>query len=133
MTKKSDNPNATYLKPMPPKKGYRRGFEPRPGESDTQRLKRETAELLRRIENKKRYGLDYSNYGDKDIYAAGGAIDKPKPKPMPLPTSPSRVPPRLIEKKPLKPVIKKFAKGGSTASKRADGCATKGKTKGKMV
>lgn len=27
----------------------------------------------------------------------------------------------------------KMAKGGSTASKRADGCATKGKTKGKMV
>ena len=133
MTKKSDNPNATYLKPMPPKKGYRRGFEPRPGESESQRLKRETAELLRRIENKKRYGLDYSNYGDKDIYAAGGVIDKPKPKPMPLPTRPSHVPPRLIDKKPLKPVIKKMAKGGSTASKRADGCATKGKTKGKMV
>lgn len=29
--------------------------------------------------------------------------------------------------------IKKMAKGGSTASKRADGIATKGKTKGKMV
>ena len=28
---------------------------------------------------------------------------------------------------------KKMAKGGSTASKRADGCATKGKTKGKFV
>ena len=28
---------------------------------------------------------------------------------------------------------KKYAKGGSTASKRADGCATKGKTKGKFV
>ena len=28
---------------------------------------------------------------------------------------------------------KKMAKGGSTASKRADGCATKGKTRGKMV
>jgi hypothetical protein len=132
MTKKSDNPNATYLKPMPPKKGYRRGFEPRPGESESQRLKRETAELLRRIENKKRYGLDYSNYGDKDIYAAGGAIDKPKlkpkPKPMPMPLikSPTKTPPKggIIEKK--------FAKGGS-ASKRADGCATKGKTKGKMV
>jgi len=27
----------------------------------------------------------------------------------------------------------KFAKGGSTASKRADGCATKGKTKGRFV
>jgi hypothetical protein len=31
--------------------------------------------------------------------------------------------------------VKKMAKGGSvsSASKRADGCATKGKTKGKMV
>ena len=29
-------------------------------------------------------------------------------------------------------ILKSFAKGGS-ASKRADGCATKGKTKGKMV
>ena len=27
---------------------------------------------------------------------------------------------------------KKMAKGGSTASKRADGCAVRGKTKGKM-
>ena len=26
-----------------------------------------------------------------------------------------------------------YAKGGMTASKRADGCATKGKTRGKMV
>ena len=29
--------------------------------------------------------------------------------------------------------VKKMAAGGSAASKRADGCATKGKTKGKMV
>ena len=29
--------------------------------------------------------------------------------------------------------VKKMAKGGSTASKRADGIARKGKTKGKMV
>lgn len=28
---------------------------------------------------------------------------------------------------------KKYAKGGSTASKRADGCAVKGKTKGRFV
>ena len=27
----------------------------------------------------------------------------------------------------------RFKKGGSTASKRADGCATKGKTKGRFV
>ena len=29
--------------------------------------------------------------------------------------------------------VKKMAKGGSTASKRADGCATKGKTKGRFI
>jgi hypothetical protein len=29
--------------------------------------------------------------------------------------------------------VKKMAKGGSTASKRADGCATKGKTRGRFV
>jgi hypothetical protein len=28
---------------------------------------------------------------------------------------------------------KKMAKGGMTASKRADGCCTKGKTKGRMI
>ena len=28
---------------------------------------------------------------------------------------------------------KKFAKGGMTASSRADGCAVKGKTRGKMI
>ena len=33
---------------------------------------------------------------------------------------------------PKKPV-KKMAKGGMTASKRADGCCTKGKTKGRIV
>lgn len=29
--------------------------------------------------------------------------------------------------------VKKMAKGGSSASKRADGCAIKGKTKGRMI
>jgi hypothetical protein len=29
--------------------------------------------------------------------------------------------------------VKKMAKGGSTASKRADGCCSKGKTKGRFV
>jgi Rod binding domain-containing protein len=29
--------------------------------------------------------------------------------------------------------VKKMAKGGSTASKRGDGCATKGKTKGRFI
>jgi hypothetical protein len=33
----------------------------------------------------------------------------------------------------VKKPVKKMAKGGSTASKRADGCATKGKTKGRFV
>lgn len=33
----------------------------------------------------------------------------------------------------VKAKTKKMAKGGSTASKRADGCAQRGKTKGRMV
>lgn len=46
-----------------------------------------------------------------------GPLPKPEPK-----------------KEPAKPV-KKMAKGGSvsSASKRADGCATKGKTKGRII
>jgi len=41
----------------------------------------------------------------------------------------------LPEAKKKGGMIKKMAKGGSvsTASKRADGCATKGKTKGRMI
>ena len=34
---------------------------------------------------------------------------------------------------PFKKTPKKMAKGGSTASKRADGLASKGKTRGKMI
>jgi hypothetical protein len=37
------------------------------------------------------------------------------------------------KKKGGKVKAKKMAAGGSTASKRADGCATKGKTKGRFV
>ena len=37
------------------------------------------------------------------------------------------------ERKAKGGTVKKMAKGGSTASKRADGCATKGKTKGRFV
>jgi hypothetical protein len=93
----ADKPKHTYKAPVPPQAGYRRGFEPRPGESDSQRLKRELEELKRRAKGKAS-GANYDHYNN----AKGGSI-------------------------------KKMAKGGSTASKRADGCATKGKTKGKMV
>jgi hypothetical protein len=115
----SDKPKHTYKAPVPPQAGYRRGFEPRPGESDSQRLKRELEELKRRAKGKAS-GANYDHYNN----AAGGAIDKPKPKPMPLIKNPTKTPP--------KSGVKKMAAGGS-ASKRADGCATKGKTKGKMV
>jgi hypothetical protein len=125
----SDKPKHTYKAPVPPQAGYRRGFEPRPGESDSARLKRELEELKRRAKGKAS-GANYDHYNN----AAGGTIDKPKPKPMPLPTSPRRVPPSLLPTKPPPKgrTIQKYAKGGS-ASRRADGCATKGKTKGKMV
>ena len=90
------NPDAPWLG------GYRRGFEPRPGETDAERLKRETAELERRVRNRKKYGATYDQYKN----AAGGKI-KSKPK--------------------------KMAKGGSvSASRRADGIARKGKTRGKV-
>ena len=39
----------------------------------------------------------------------------------------------LIKRKAKGGKVKKMAKGGSTASKRADGCAVKGKTKGRFV
>lgn len=102
-----------YQAPMPPKAGYRRGFEPRPGESESERLKREAAWLIAKnnreaAERRKKEQEDKtSRYGGPSLYiprnAAGGPVSKPKPK------------------------------GGSTASKRADGIARKGKTKGKMV
>lgn len=38
-----------------------------------------------------------------------------------------------LKKKAKGGKVKKMAKGGSTASKRADGCAIKGKTKGRFV
>lgn len=116
----ADKPKTTYLKPVAPKEGYRRGFEPRPGESDAARLKRELEELKRRAKGRAS-GANYDHYNN----AAGGAIGKPKPMPMPLPKDPTKTPP--------KSGVKKMAKGGSTASKRADGCATKGKTKGRFV
>jgi hypothetical protein len=76
MANKSDKKGSgsTYQAPVPPKPGYRRGFEPRPGESDSQRLKREMEELMRRQENKKRYGATYEHYPDQDIYAEGGKV-----------------------------------------------------------
>lgn len=43
----------TYQKPVAPKPGYRRGFEPRPGESDAERLKRELEFLKAKAERKK--------------------------------------------------------------------------------
>jgi hypothetical protein len=40
---------------------------------------------------------------------------------------------KLSPKKEEPKTTKPFKKGGSTASKRADGCCSKGKTKGRMV
>ena len=47
--------------------------------------------------------------------------------PMEMPMPPQGAPMKKGGK------VKCMSKGGSTASKRADGCATKGKTKGRMV
>ena len=72
---------------------------------------------------------------------SGGTIATPKP----APTIPGMRPPGPAPTGPMVPVrgggmapasvATMMKKGGkvSSASKRADGCATKGKTKGKMV
>lgn len=60
------------------------------------------------------------------------------------PIAPSRLQPmapQLPMEMPMAPAaamkkggkVKCMSKGGSTASKRADGCATKGKTKGRII
>jgi hypothetical protein len=58
------------------------------------------------------------------------------------PIAPSRLQPMApqlpMDMPPAAPMkkggaVKKHSKGGSTASKRADGCAMKGKTKGRLV
>jgi hypothetical protein len=65
----------------------------------------------------------------------------PSKKPAPKPAAPKKAaPPKDTVFREGMPVpqdidgrsVKKMAKGGS-ASSRADGCATKGKTKGKMI
>jgi len=47
--------------------------------------------------------------------------------PMEMPMPPQGTPMKKGGK------VKCMSKGGSTASKRADGCATKGKTKGRII
>jgi hypothetical protein len=63
---------------------------------------------------------------------AGESKPKPKPKP-PAPPSKRRPVPLATPQdvpEPAGPFPKKYAKGGVT---RADGCAVKGRTKGRMV
>jgi hypothetical protein len=120
-----DKPKHTYKAPVPPQAGYRRGFEPRPGESDSQRLKRELEELKRRAKGKAS-GANYDHYNN----AKGGKVKKmAKGGKLPDLTGDGKVTRADVLKGRGVPG---FSKGGS-ASKRADGCATKGKTKGKMV
>lgn len=64
-------------------------------------------------------------------YVAGSQRDKVKAKRAEEETAAKRAPVSSRMKHGGK--VKKMAKGGSVASKRADGCATKGKTRGKMV
>lgn len=65
------------------------------------------------------------------------AMKKPAPK-KPMPKKPAPKDSVFREGMPVPQDIdgasvKKLAKGGMTASSRADGCATKGKTRGKFV
>jgi hypothetical protein len=64
---------------------------------------------------------------EKEIY--GEPLPLPKPEKAPEPT---RLPGKPEKKKPLGDGATNYAKGG-TASSRADGCAQRGKTRGKMV
>jgi hypothetical protein len=68
---------------------------------------------------------------DKDIYTAEKGIP---PMPDEGPTKNVRKNPLVPDEIPIKGV-KKYASGGmvSSASRRADGCAQRGKTRGKMV
>jgi hypothetical protein len=63
-------------------------------------------------------------------YLAGSQRDKVKAKRADREAEEKRAPGTTMKRGGK---VKKMAKGGSTASKRADGCATKGKTKGRMV
>ena len=55
------------------------------------------------------------------------------PAPAGPPTTPTAAMRMKKGGKVAKPPVKKMAKGGSTASSRGDGCAVKGKTKGRFV
>jgi hypothetical protein len=57
-------------------------------------------------------------------------VKKPIPKPAPKPEAEDDGPPTDSKGNYIKP--RPFAKGGSVSS-RADGCAVKGKTKGRIV
>lgn len=72
-----------------------------------------TAAEMRRIEER----------ADRGVFTEGkiGKVKTPKNEPLPRDLMPEDFPP-----------AKKMAKGGS-ASSRADGCAIRGKTRGKMV
>ena len=73
---------------------------------------------------------------DKDKQPRQADFDKAwenikKGKTMPSENDMGPLPTPEPKKEPVKPV-KKFSKGG-TASARADGCAVKGKTKGRII
>lgn len=74
---------------------------------------------------------------DKDKQPQQADFDKAweniqKGKTMPSENDMGPLPKPEPKKEEAKPV-KKMAKGGMTASKRADGCCTKGKTKGRII
>lgn len=66
---------------------------------------------------------------EKDVFGEVPPLPNPKPGSM---TNPQNLPGKPEKKKMLGENATKYAKGGS-ASARADGCAQRGKTRGKMV
>jgi hypothetical protein len=73
----------------------------------------------------------YENLTPKEKYDS--AIEADKAPWNPLKAAKEMIVEKISPKKEEMKSVKKMAKGGMTASKRADGCCTKGKTKGRIV
>jgi hypothetical protein len=73
----------------------------------------------------------YENLTPKEKYDS--AIEADKAPWNPLKAAKEMIVEKISPKKEEMKPVKKMAKGGMTASKRADGCCTKGKTKGRIV
>jgi hypothetical protein len=74
---------------------------------------------------------EYKDLTPEEKYKS--AIEADKAPWNPIQTAKDLIVEKLSPKKEETKPVKKMAKGGMTASKRADGCCTKGKTRGRIV